>query len=303
MNIAPRTAPQTPAAGLASALAGHRTGRGWMARCPAHDDRSPSLSIADGAEGRILLTCFAGCAWAAIRGALQARSLWPIRQQPACPARSNGGPRRPQLFEAGSDSLAAVKQIWRSAIAVPGTFVETYLQSRSITAPAPPTLRYASLWHRESGRSLPCMVAAVQGTNGHLTGLHRTWLRPDGRGKADTEPAKKMLGTCRGGTVRLAPVGPHLAICEGIETGLSIREACPDLPVWCALSAGKLDRLTMPPQVEEVVLVADGDPVGLAAAHRAAQRYGASGRRIRLVELPSGMDANDMLRHRSVAAA
>ena len=44
------------------------------------------------------------------------------------------------------------------------------------------------------------------------------------------------------------------------------------------------------------MLVADGDPVGLAAAHRAAQRYGASGRRIRLVELPPGMDANDVLR-------
>ena len=302
MNIAPRTAPQTPAAGLASALAGHRTGRGWMARCPAHDDRSPSLSIADGAEGRILLTCFAGCAWAAIRDALQARSLWPIRQQPACPARSNGGPRRPQLFEAGSDGLAAVKQIWRSAIAVPGTFVETYLQSRSITAPAPPTLRYASLWHRESRQSLPCMVAAVQAADGRLSGLHRTFLRHDGRGKADVQPAKKMLGSCRGGAVRLAAAGRRLSLCEGIETGLSVREACADLPVWCVLSAGNLDRLTMPPQVEEVVLVADGDPVGLAAAYRAAQRYGASGRRIRLVELPSGMDANDVLRRGAAAA-
>ena len=96
--------------------------------------------------------------------------------------------------------------------------------------------------------------------------------------------------------------GRRLALCEGIETGLSIRQACPDLAVWCALSAGNLDRLTLPPEVEEVVLVADGDPVGLAAAHRAAQRYGASGRRIRLVELPSGMDANDMLRREAAAA-
>ena len=51
-----------------------------------------------------------------------------------------------------------------------------------------------------------------------------------------------------------------------------------------------------------MVLIADGDPVGLAAARRAAQRYGASGRRIRLVELPSGMDANDMLRRGAAAA-
>ena len=33
----------------------------WKARCPAHDDREPSLSVAQGDEDRILLHCFAGC--------------------------------------------------------------------------------------------------------------------------------------------------------------------------------------------------------------------------------------------------
>ena len=37
-----------------------RTGRGVMARCPAHDDRSPSLSIAEGDKG-LLIRCWAGC--------------------------------------------------------------------------------------------------------------------------------------------------------------------------------------------------------------------------------------------------
>jgi hypothetical protein len=145
------------------------------------------------------------------------------------------------------------------------------------------------------------MVAAVQVPDGRLGGLHRTFLQPGGRGKARVEPAKKMLGACRGGAVRLTPAGRQLALCEGIETGLSIREACPDLAVWCALSAGNLDRITLPSLVDEVVLVADGDPVGLEAAHRAAERHGASGRRIRLVELPSGMDANDLLRREAAA--
>ncbi len=35
--------------------------RGWLALCPAHEDRDPSLSIAEGDDGRILLRCFAGC--------------------------------------------------------------------------------------------------------------------------------------------------------------------------------------------------------------------------------------------------
>lgn len=39
-----------------------RTGPGrWIARCPAHDDRDPSLSIRELDDGRILLHCFAGC--------------------------------------------------------------------------------------------------------------------------------------------------------------------------------------------------------------------------------------------------
>ena len=39
-----------------------KTGSGrHLARCPAHDDRSPSLSIKDGGDGRVLLHCFAGC--------------------------------------------------------------------------------------------------------------------------------------------------------------------------------------------------------------------------------------------------
>ena len=34
---------------------------GWTARCPGHDDRQNSLSIAEGDDGRVLLKCFAGC--------------------------------------------------------------------------------------------------------------------------------------------------------------------------------------------------------------------------------------------------
>lgn len=38
-----------------------RSGAGYKAICPAHDDRSPSLSIREGTDGRVLLHCFAGC--------------------------------------------------------------------------------------------------------------------------------------------------------------------------------------------------------------------------------------------------
>lgn len=38
-----------------------KVGQGWTARCPSHDDRRPSLSVAPGSDGRVLMHCHAGC--------------------------------------------------------------------------------------------------------------------------------------------------------------------------------------------------------------------------------------------------
>lgn len=59
------------AAELVAMLEGVRqSGEGWMAKCPAHEDRSASLSVAAGSDGRILLHCFAECSAYEIVGAL-----------------------------------------------------------------------------------------------------------------------------------------------------------------------------------------------------------------------------------------
>lgn len=51
----------------------------WMARCPAHDDKSPSLSVKDAGGGRTLIHCFAGCGAIEILGAvgLDTSDLYP----------------------------------------------------------------------------------------------------------------------------------------------------------------------------------------------------------------------------------
>jgi hypothetical protein len=46
---------------------------GWQARCPAHDDRAPSLSLREGRDGRALLHCHAGCETKAVLAALHLR--------------------------------------------------------------------------------------------------------------------------------------------------------------------------------------------------------------------------------------
>jgi hypothetical protein len=57
-------------------LGGHKSGAGWVACCPAHDDQNPSLSINDGNDGRVLVHCHAGCEQPAVIDALKARGLW-----------------------------------------------------------------------------------------------------------------------------------------------------------------------------------------------------------------------------------
>jgi len=60
------------AAEFASLVKGRAVGRNrFQARCPAHRDRLPSLSIAEGKDGRVLLHCFAGCTTNAILSALK----------------------------------------------------------------------------------------------------------------------------------------------------------------------------------------------------------------------------------------
>lgn len=55
----------------------------WMACCPAHDDRTPSLSVKEGEDGHILIHCFAGCSLEEILGAvgLEMGALFPERSQ------------------------------------------------------------------------------------------------------------------------------------------------------------------------------------------------------------------------------
>ena len=66
---------------IGTALKGRRNGNGWLVRCPCPNhgkgrgDRFPSLSVADGDDGRLLLRCFAGCEFVDILDELKHRGL------------------------------------------------------------------------------------------------------------------------------------------------------------------------------------------------------------------------------------
>lgn len=70
------------AAEIARNLEGRKSGTSWVARCPAHDDNNPSLSLRE--EGsKLLVHCHAGCDQRLVVDALKARGLWPDHDQSA----------------------------------------------------------------------------------------------------------------------------------------------------------------------------------------------------------------------------
>ena len=139
------------------------------------------------------------------------------------------------------------------------------------------------------------MVALVsKGVDETPIAIHRTFLARDGVGKAPVDPQKMMLGPCRCGAVRLGRPRDLVLVGEGIETCLTAMVATGH-PAWAALSTSGLRALDLPKDVRDVLILADADDAGEAAAQDCALRWKRQGRRVRVARPPRGLDFNDML--------
>jgi putative DNA primase/helicase len=282
-----------PAEIIAKALDGHKTGGGWMARCPAHDDGKPSLSICDADNGKVLVRCHAGCDQEQVIANLRSRGLWPRRGERLFARIAPSSVDKTDRDDA--KRTAAADAIWRAARPSDGTLVKPYFVSRSLYLPPTLMLRFHPGLKHPSGSFWPAMVSRVtRGSDNAPLGIHRTFLARDGAGKAPVDPQKMMLGPCRGGAVRLAPLGSVLMVGEGIETCIAAMQATAH-PAWAALSTSGLRTLDLPKDIRDVIVLADGDDAGEAAARDCAWRWKREGRRVRIARPPQGMDFNDML--------
>ena len=284
---------------IAKALGGRKAGGGWTARCPAHDDRTPSLSIRDADNDRVLVRCHAGCDQGSVIAALRGRGLWADNGPRSSSWTARHKPIEPEQDRDAASRTQAALAIWYSATSAPGTPVAAYLMSRGIYLLPPDALRFHNGLKHPSGGFWPAMVALVtNGIDGTPIAVHRTFLARDGGGKAPVNPQRMMLGPCRGGAVRLGDPGGVLMVGEGIETCLAAMQASSH-PAWAALSTSGLRSLDLPKDVRDVIVLADGDEAGEAAARDCALRWTRQGRRVRIARPPQGMDFNDMLSGRA----
>jgi putative DNA primase/helicase len=264
------------------ALRGKRNGRGWLVRCPCshhgkgRGDRSPSLSVAEGSDGQLLVHCFAGCDFQDVLDELEARGLVEgykhVDQD-----------ERPAVYEEPS---AEALVIWRAASPLPYSIAAEYLERRGIAA-QPPSLRC------RLGR--PALVAAVQRpSDGKIIAIQQTRLTSTGE-KAAVSPVRVTTGPLGNGAVRLGPAGDVLGLAEGVETAVSAMEMT-SIPVWASLGAKRLHRVELPVCVKEVHIFIDNDEPGRSAARQTAEVHRNLGRRVVLRSPPDQCgDWNDFL--------
>ena len=292
----------TEAYNLVAALKGRWMGNSGIACCPAHNDKNPSLSIGTGRNGKLLLTCHAGCDFRDILNALRSLGLLGDKSNDFQPTQIGEAAQRVTERANTFRRERQARELWENARTPVGTIAETYLRSRGITCPIPYSIRYVeSCWHF-SAKRYPALVSYIRNGNGFA--VHRTYMNTLGTGKAEVQPNKAMLGPAMGGAVRLSNGSGKLVIAEGIETALSLMSGIVqgENTVWAALSAGGMKGINLPERVGRLLIAPDGDDVGLAAASALAERANAVGWQVSLLTPPHGCDWNDVLVGKAVAA-
>jgi putative DNA primase/helicase len=213
-------------------------------------------------------------------------------------------PDKPKPVLSEEQRRDALRDTWKASSPVtPGDLAHRYLESRGVDQVIyAKSLRFSPALRDGDGGVRPCMIALV-GRHGEpkFDTMHRTFLKPDGSGKAEMpSPRKLMAGELPDGAcVMLSDWtgSGALGIAEGIETAMSA-SAIFSMPVWAAINATNLAKWVPPEGCDEVAVFGDNDPKfgGQAAAFKLAHKLACKGLHV-TVHIPErvGTDWNDVL--------
>ena len=190
---------------------------------------------------------------------------------------------RPRPSSAPAGSPESARRLISMSQPITGTIVETYLRKRGITAlHGTGALRFhPRCYYRPDSYSptetWPAMIASVTDLDNRITGAHRTWLSPDGSGKAPIDTPRRAMGDLLGNSVRFDRATHVMAAGEGIETMLSLRMALPHMPMVAAFSAAHLAAILFPATLRRLYIARDDDLAGDNAMASLVERAQAVG--------------------------
>lgn len=265
---------------------------GFMGLCPFHKEKTPSFHVSD-TMGRF--KCF-GCG----EGGDIFDFLMLAQGQTFQEAYESLAGGQPQAFradpvhraviesEARKDDdrrrVAHVHNLWLKAKPIVGTLAERYLRTtRGIKGPLPDLLKYArSAYCSYFSEETEALIAPLQDSNGHVTAVQQIFLcreTDDAWRNATGKRIKRTLGAMRDGCVRLGVPDTTLGLAGSVEDALAASSLY-SLPVWATCGEQRMRRVWVPPEIEQVVIFADADDPGLAAAGEAKRAHRALGRRV-----------------------
>ncbi|MBX9591676.1 MAG: toprim domain-containing protein [Hyphomonadaceae bacterium] len=175
-------------------------------------------------------------------------------------------------------SPEAARRLFASAKPIRGTIAEAYLRNRGIVDTGNITaLRFhAQCWYRAHDgaerETWPALMSAVTDLDGRVVGVQRTWLARDGSGKAPLPTPRRAMGQLAGNGVRFGTPTDVMAVGEGLETMLALRQILPAMPMVAALSASHLAMLSLHPGLRRLYVARDNDRAGHHGADKLAAR-------------------------------
>lgn len=273
------------AAAVAQALKARRHSGGWIAPCPAHNDRDPSLTIRDGRNG-ILLHCWSGCTFGSIVDALKRLGVSDDPSSaPTLP------PHRHDATGGRIGSIEAALRIWDQAGAL-GYEGKRYLQRRGILkAPGVQYLRQATLRH-PIGVDAPAIITSRMNERDKPLGIQRTFIDEADCTKFRDGEAKLSLGE---GLFTMLGYGDSIFLAEGVENALSAQMLFGDFPAF-ACCMGFPKKPVELPGVKRIRLIVDHDRHG-ASQKKALVFHELNKERYEIrqwIPKKPGQDANDV---------
>ncbi len=258
-------------------------GRKGKARCPAHNDHSPSLDITEAPDGKLLVICRAGCGNADVWAALSKLGHVGVRHHGLARARESARSHH-RLVRRDGDRRAETLAFWEASGPALHTPAQDYLACRGIVIQPPACIRY----HADKN----ALVALVQDIDGTFSAIQRVYLTTDSRGTWKT--GRFSLGPIKGGAVRLTPAAKSIQLCESVEDGLALLQMT-GKPTWAVPGAGFMVDFEPPTSVSEVIVAPDHDKAGLSAIEKAVKANHFSHLKLRQLLPPPGMDWCDVL--------
>lgn len=133
------------------------------------------------------------------------------------------------------------------------------------------------------------MVAPIRSQAGEVIGVHLTYLLAGQ--KAPVASPKKIVGSPKGGAIRLCLAGDEVGLAEGIETAIAAR-AIFGKPVWAVLSASLAPLIELPDSIKTVHIFADNDPAGLLGSQKLAQSLALQSKAIGFCKKPTALNSD-----------